>query len=84
MVNICTGTTDYTEEERYSSDLGQQAHDWYITEKVVIKIKNDLKYIEKLEQEKILDENIAQAALNALQQEGRTNAYQCANGVSLY
>ena len=25
--------SDYTEEERYSSDLGQQAHDWYITGK---------------------------------------------------
>ncbi len=48
--------SDYTEEERYSSDLGQQAHDWYITGKGrPLKIKNDIKYIEKLEK-KILDE----------------------------
>lgn len=41
--------SDYTEEERYSSDLGQQAHDWYITGKGrPLKIKNDIKYIEKL------------------------------------
>ena len=63
--------SDYTEEERYSSDLGQQAHDWYITGKGrPLKIKNDIKYIEKLEK-KILDEKYSpEAALNALQQEG--------------
>ena len=63
--------SDYTEEERYSSDLGQQAHDWYITGKGrPLKIKNDIKYIEKLEK-KILDEKYSpEAAVNALQQEG--------------
>ena len=38
--------SDYTEEERYSSDLGQQAHDWYITGKGrPLKIKNDINII---------------------------------------
>ena len=51
--------------------MGQQAHDWYITGKGrPLKIKNDIKYIEKLEK-KILDEKYSpEAALNALQQEG--------------
>ena len=54
--------SDYTEEERYSSDLGQQAHDWYITGKGrPLKIKNDIKYIEKLEK-KILDEKYSPEA----------------------
>lgn len=48
--------SDYTEEERYSSDLGQKAHDWYVTGKGrPLKVRNDIEYIKKLEQ-KILEE----------------------------
>lgn len=71
VVNICTVTLIIQKRNRYSSDLGQQAHGWYITGKGrPLKIKNDIKYIEKLEK-KILDEKYSpEAALNALQQEG--------------
>lgn len=75
--------SDYTEEERYSSDLGQQAHDWYITGKGrPLKIKNDIKYIEKLEK-KILDEKYSpEAALNALQQEGEQMCISVRNSIA--
>ena len=38
--------SDYTEEERYSSDLGQKAHDWYVTGKGrPLKVRNDIEYL---------------------------------------
>ena len=52
--------SDYTEEERYSSDLGQKAHDWYVTGKGrPLKVRNDIEYIKKLEQ-KFWKINLAQ------------------------
>ena len=63
--------TEYIEEERYSSDLGQKAHDWYVTGKGrPLKVRNNLQYIQMLEQ-KILKEKFSpEAALKALQEEG--------------
>ena len=58
--------TEYIEEERYSSDLGQKAHDWYVTGKGrPLKVRNNLQYIQMLEQ-KILKEKFSpEAALKA-------------------
>ena len=70
--------TEYIEEERYSSDLGQKAHDWYVTGKGrPLKVRNNLQYIQMLEQ-KILKEKFSpEAALKHC----RKKAVRC---VSVY
>lgn len=62
--------SDYTEEERYSSDLGQKAHDWYVTGKGrPLKVRNDIEYIKKLEQKILEDKLSPEAAINVLKEE---------------
>lgn len=63
--------TDYTESERYSSDRGQQAHDWYVTGKGrPLKVRDDYDFVSRIEK-KILEEKYSpEAALAELAKEG--------------
>lgn len=63
--------SDYTEEVRYSSDLGQQTHDWNAQGKGrSIKIGNDLPLAEYIEDKIVNDKYSPEAALVAVAQSG--------------
>lgn len=63
--------SDYTEEERYSSDLGQKAHDWNAQGKGRnIKIGNDRPLAEYIEGKIIEDKYSPEAALAAAAESG--------------
>lgn len=63
--------SDYTEEERYSSDLGQKAHDWNAQGKGrSIKIGNDLPLAEYIEDKIVNDKYSPEAALVAVAESG--------------
>lgn len=63
--------SDYTEEVRYSSDLGQQAHDWNAQGKGrSIKIGNDLPLAEYIEDKIVNDKYSPEAALVEVAQSG--------------
>ena len=63
--------SDYTEEVRYSSDLGQQAHDWNAQGKGrSIKIGNDLPLAEYIEDKIVNDKYSPEATLVAVAQSG--------------
>ena len=63
--------SDYTEEIRYSSDLGQKAHDWNAQGKGrSIKIGNDLPLAEYIENKIVNDKYSPEAALAAVAQSG--------------
>lgn len=56
--------SDYTEEERYSSDLGQKAHDWNAQAKgKSLKIGNDRELAECIEEKIVNDKYSPEAAL---------------------
>ena len=56
--------TDYTEEKGYSSDLGQQAHDWYEQGKGrTLKIGNDRELAECIENKIVNEKYSPEAAL---------------------
>lgn len=63
--------SDYTEEVRYSSDLGQKSHDWNAQGKGrSIKIGKDLPLAEYIEDKIINDKYSPEAALAAVAQSG--------------
>lgn len=63
--------SDYTEEVRYSSDKGQQAHDWNAQGKGrSIKIGNDIKLAEYIESKIVEDKYSPEAALAAVEASG--------------
>lgn len=64
--------SDYTEEERYSSDLGQQAHDWAAQGKGrSIKIGKDIELAEYIEDKIVNDKYSPEAALAAVAESGK-------------
>lgn len=64
--------SDYTEEERYSSDLGQKAHDYAQEGKGrALKIGNDLELAEYIEDKIINEKYSPEAALAAVANDGR-------------
>ena len=64
--------SDYTEEERYSSDLGQKAHDWNEQGKGrSLKIGNDRELAECIENKIVNDKYSPEAALAAIEREGK-------------
>lgn len=64
--------SDYTEEERYSSDLGQQNHDWNAQGKGrSIKIGKDIKLAEYIEDKIVNDKYSPEAALAAVAESGK-------------
>lgn len=63
--------SDYTEEVRYSSDKGQQTHDWNAQGKgKPLKIGNDVKLAEYIEQKIVEDKYSPEAALAAAETSG--------------
>lgn len=63
--------SDYTEEVRYSSDKGQQTHDWNAQVKgKPLKIGNDVKLAEYIEQKIVEDKYSPEAALAAAETSG--------------
>lgn len=63
--------SDYTEEVRYSSDKGQQTHDWNAQGKgKPLKIGNDVKLAEYIEQKIVNDKYSPEAALAAAETSG--------------
>lgn len=63
--------SDYTEEVRYSSDKGQQTHDWNAQGKgKPLKIGNDVKLAEYIEQKIVEDKYSPEAALTAAETSG--------------
>ncbi len=63
--------SDYTEEVRYSSDKGQQTHDWNAQGKgKPLKIGNDIKLAEYIENKIVEDKYSPEAALAAAQTSG--------------
>ena len=63
--------SDYTEEERYSSDLGQKNHDWAAEGKGrSMKIGNDTKLAEYIESKIVDDKYSPEAALAAVADSG--------------
>lgn len=64
--------SDYTEEERYSSDLGQKVHDWNEQGKGrSLKIGNDRELAECIENKIVNDKYSPEAALAAIEREGK-------------
>jgi IS30 family transposase len=64
--------SDYTEEVRYSSDKGQQTHDWNAQGKgKSLKIGNDVEYAEFLEDKIANDKYSPEAALAAAETSGK-------------
>ena len=65
--------SDYTETERYSSDLGQQKHDWNEQGKGrSLKIGNDRALAECIEEKIVENKYSPEAALMEIKREGRT------------
>lgn len=65
------GNSDYTEEIRYSSDLGQKTHDWNAQGKGrSLKIGNDLPLAEYIEEKIVNDKYSPEAALAAVAESG--------------
>lgn len=63
--------SDYTEEVRYSSDKGQKTHDWNAQGKgKPLKIGNDVKLAEYIEQKIVEDKYSPEAALAAAETSG--------------
>lgn len=63
--------SDYTEEVRYSSDKGQQTHDWNAQGKgKPLKIGNDVKLAEYIERKIVEDKYSPEAALAAAETSG--------------
>ena len=63
--------SDYTEEIRYSSDLGQKTHDWNAQGKGrSLKIGNDLPLAEYIEEKIVNDKYSPEAALAAVAESG--------------
>lgn len=63
--------SDYTEETRYSSDLGQKTHDWNAQGKGrSLKIGNDLPLAEYIEDKIVNDKYSPEAALAAVAESG--------------
>ena len=63
--------SDYTEEVRYSSDLGQKTHDWNAQGKGrSLKIGNDMPLAEYIEDKIVNDKYSPEAALAAVTQSG--------------
>ena len=63
--------SDYTEEIRYSSDLGQKTHDWNAQGKGrSLKIGNDLPLAEYIEEKIVNDKYSPEAALTAVAESG--------------
>ena len=64
--------SDYTEEERYSSDLGQKAHDWAAEGKGrPLKIGKDRELAEFIEEKIVEDKYSPEAALAAVDRSGK-------------